>query len=84
METQLFCPPPGENALIAEAIELVGGTQQSLADCVGVSQPTVSKWLRGGGLSLEAAVRIEDCTRGRVRARDLISPSRQCGDVDLF
>lgn len=47
------------------------GSQSALAKAVGVSQPAVNKWLRGGGIGLEHALAIERITGGTVRAVQL-------------
>jgi len=55
------------NELVQQAIELLG-TQQLLAEACSVSQNAVSKWLNGGAISLENALRIERATQGKVKA----------------
>ena len=48
------------------------GTQDALAEAIGVSQAAVNKWLHGSPMRLENAIRIEQATSGVVRAVDLI------------
>ncbi|MEE6042394.1 transcriptional regulator [Avibacterium paragallinarum] len=60
------------NKSIQKAINVLG-KQQLLAEACGVSQNAVSKWLNGGSISLENALRIEKATQGRVKAEE-ISP----------
>ncbi|ABD90587.1 TPA: helix-turn-helix domain-containing protein [Mannheimia haemolytica] len=58
------------NKKIQKAIELVG-TQTKLAEACGVSQPTVLKWLNGGGISAEYLLKIEAATNGQVTIREI-------------
>lgn len=60
------------NEFVQKAIDTLG-KQQILAEACGVSQNAVSKWLNGGAISLENALRIEKATQGKVKAED-ISP----------
>ena len=53
---------------ISRAFELFKN-QNDMARAVDVSQPVVHKWLKGGRVSAEAAVRIERATRARDPAR---------------
>lgn len=57
---------------IQKAIKVLGN-QQALAKACNVSQFSVSKWLYGGSISLENALRIEKATQGKVKAEE-ISP----------
>lgn len=60
-----------KNPYIEKAIEKAGG-QVSLAEKVGVSQASVSNWLRGTKrIRLEHALAVEAVTGGRVRAVEL-------------
>ena len=45
--------------------------QERLARATGVSQGAVSKWLRGGGITIENALEIEYATNGFVTAAQL-------------
>ena len=57
---------------IEKAIEICGGTQQSLADKAGLTQPGVHWLLNGGGkVSPETAIKIEAATDGGVSRHDL-------------
>lgn len=60
------------NEAIKKAIALAGG-QQKLASLCGVSQPTVWRWLHGGGITNRYVKMIVSATGGKVRATD-ISP----------
>ncbi|HEB5663925.1 TPA: helix-turn-helix domain-containing protein, partial [Mannheimia haemolytica] len=42
-----------------------------LAEACGVSQPTVLKWLNGGGISAEYLLKIEAATNGQVTIREI-------------
>lgn len=56
---------------IEKAVKLVGG-QAVLAAKLGVSQATVSKWVRRlNAVKLENALEIERITQGRVRAYEI-------------
>ena len=56
---------------IERAVKIVGG-QAVLATQLGVSQATVSKWLRRlNAVRLENALEIERVTHGRVRAFEI-------------
>ena len=46
------------NEAIKKAIRTLG-SQRNLASACGVSQNAVSKWLNGGRVSLETALKIE-------------------------
>lgn len=51
-----------------------GATVRSLAQSLGESESTVSKWVYGQRQpSLPNAVKIEDFTQGAVKPRDMIS-----------
>ena len=58
------------NESIARAVEILG-SQNKLAEACGVSQPSVIKWLNGGGISAVLAKRIEDATQGKVTMREI-------------
>ena len=55
------------NKAILKALKIFK-TQQNLAKACGVSQNAVSKWLNGGTISLENALRLEKATNGEVKA----------------
>lgn len=55
------------NKAILKAIKIFK-SQQALAAACGVSQNAVSKWLNGGSISLENALKIEKATNGKVKA----------------
>jgi DNA-binding transcriptional regulator YdaS (Cro superfamily) len=55
---------------VQEAIK-IAGSQQALATACGVSQSAVSKWVLGGGVSVENAINISRATSGRVSVADL-------------
>ena len=56
---------------LANWLNSQGKTQSELADLLGVTQGRVSQLASGGAPSLELAVKIEQLSRGKVRARDL-------------
>lgn len=58
------------NESIIKAIELCG-SQVELARACGVSQQSVAKWLKGGGISAVSAKKIEDATQGKVTMREV-------------
>lgn len=51
--------------LIKKAVDLLG-SQVSLAQKCGVSQPAVYKWLNGGVITPENAIAVEKATDGAV------------------
>jgi len=56
---------------LKKAIKILG-SQQALADAVGVSQPAVYKWTQQHNpIPLERAFQIERATRGAVTAKQL-------------
>jgi len=61
---------PGMNELIFNAIDIAGG-QANLAEMCNVSQAAVSKWLRGGVISVENAIAVENSTHGAITAKEL-------------
>ena len=56
---------------IRRAIEICGGTQAALAAAVGVSQPTVSRWLRGQAVDYAHAFSVQEATHGEVTQKKL-------------
>lgn len=58
------------NRAIAKAVEILG-SQNKLAEACGMSQPSVIKWLKGGGISAVSAKKIEDATQGKVTMREV-------------
>lgn len=57
---------------IERAIEVTGGTQEALAEALGVSQTTVSKWLNGRARpSIAHAMRLEQATDGYIKAAEI-------------
>lgn len=59
------------NKAIETAID-IAGSQQKLADLCGVSQPTVWRWLHGGGIDVRYVHPIITATNGKVVAQDII------------
>ncbi|OAT22563.1 transcriptional regulator [Proteus myxofaciens] len=59
-----------KNQAIEKAIRIVG-SQQKLATLCGVSQPTVWRWLHGGGMDSKYVVKVVKATRNQVRAQDI-------------
>ncbi|CAM3944871.1 YdaS family helix-turn-helix protein [Pluralibacter gergoviae] len=60
------------NLVIQRAIE-IAGSQQKLADRCGVSQPTVFRWLNGGGISSRYVQRIVSATGAVVTTEDVLN-----------
>lgn len=58
------------NEIIQKAID-AAGSQQKLADLCGVSQPTVWRWLHGGGIEVANAIKISTATGGKIKATDI-------------
>ena len=52
------------------AIEHVG-TQQALADALGIQSPSISEWKSRGRVPAERCRAIQDATEGRVTVHDL-------------
>lgn len=49
----------------------VAGNMSALARLCGVSAPAVRKWVHGGQISAENALRVQTATGGQITARDL-------------
>lgn len=61
-----------KNKTIESVIEMLGGTQKSAAEAIGVSQPSVMRWLHGRcGPDARAAIQIEKVTGGKVTRAQL-------------
>ncbi|MEF3090453.1 helix-turn-helix domain-containing protein [Raoultella scottii] len=58
------------NKTIQKAID-IAGSQKKLADLCGVAQPTVWRWLHGGGIDARYVMKIVSATNGRVLAADI-------------
>ncbi|WP_227135722.1 transcriptional regulator [Kosakonia radicincitans] len=58
------------NKIIQQAID-VAGSQKKLANLCGVSQPTVWRWLHGGGIEASYAIKIAKATDGKIKAIDI-------------
>ncbi len=58
------------NKAIQRAISITG-SQQKLASLCGVKQPTVWRWLHGGGVDARYVMPIVNATRGEVRADEI-------------
>lgn len=58
------------NKIIQQAID-AAGSQKKLADLCGVSQPTVWRWLHGGGIEAGYAIKIAKATGGKIKATDI-------------
>ncbi|WP_294615330.1 helix-turn-helix domain-containing protein [uncultured Gilliamella sp.] len=58
------------NEPIARAIQILG-SQRKLAICCNVSQPAISKWLKGQRVSAEYVNSIVQATAGKVQAYEL-------------
>lgn len=60
--------------LVARAIAM-HGTQEKLAEACGVSQSTVSTWLRSIIVPVDAALRIDRATGGAI-SKTMLRPDR--------
>ncbi|WP_312387637.1 YdaS family helix-turn-helix protein [Atlantibacter hermannii] len=58
------------NKAIQRAVS-IAGSQQKLADLCGVAQPTVWRWLHGGGIEVRYVMQIVKATGGKVKAQDI-------------
>lgn len=58
------------NEAIEKAVDFFG-SQQKLGEAVGVTQGAVKKWLKGGGISVIYAKKIEEATNGQVTMRQV-------------
>ncbi|MCQ7961679.1 helix-turn-helix domain-containing protein [Salmonella enterica] len=58
------------NKAIQKAVA-IAGRQQNLASLCGVKQPTVWRWLHGGGIDAKYVAAIVKATGGRIKAREL-------------
>lgn len=59
-----------KNKAIQKAISITGG-QQKLATLCGVSQPTVWRWLHGGGIDARFVMLIVKATNNEVSPLDI-------------
>ncbi|HHL2824735.1 TPA: helix-turn-helix domain-containing protein [Citrobacter murliniae] len=58
------------NKTIQRAID-IAGSQKKLADLCGVAQPTVWRWLHGGGIDARYVMKIVSATEGKIKAADI-------------
>ncbi|MEL0553501.1 MULTISPECIES: helix-turn-helix domain-containing protein [Raoultella] len=58
------------NKTIQKAID-IAGSQKKLADLCGVAQPTVWRWLHGGGIEARYVMKIVSATDGKVKAAEI-------------
>nr|DAL51257.1 MAG TPA_asm: Putative antitoxin of bacterial toxin-antitoxin system, YdaS/YdaT [Caudoviricetes sp.] len=58
------------NKVIQRAID-IAGSQKKLADRCGVAQPTVWRWLHGGGIDARYVMKIVSATEGKIKAADI-------------
>lgn len=58
------------NEIIQRAID-IAGSQKKLADLRGVAQPTVWRWLHGGGIDARYVMKIVSATNGGVKPADI-------------
>ncbi|MDH8639157.1 helix-turn-helix domain-containing protein, partial [Klebsiella pneumoniae] len=58
------------NKTIQKAID-IAGSQKKLADLCGVAQPTVWRWLHGGGIDARYVMKIVSATNGRIKAAEI-------------
>ncbi|AZI13564.1 YdaS family helix-turn-helix protein [Avibacterium paragallinarum] len=60
------------NKVLTKIIAECGGTQKSLAKKCGVSQMTVSYWLRGGGINAKYIPLIAKASNGKVTEAEIL------------
>ncbi|WP_024551866.1 helix-turn-helix domain-containing protein [Franconibacter helveticus 513] len=58
------------NKVIQRAID-IAGSQKKLADLCGVAQPTVWRWLHGGGIDAKYVMPIVKATEGKIKATEI-------------
>lgn len=58
------------NKIIQHAID-IAGSQKKLADLCSVAQPTVWRWLHGGGIDARYVMKIVSATNGKVKPADI-------------
>lgn len=58
------------NEAIEKAVKILG-TQAKLAELCNVSQQSVHKWVKGGGISVTLAQKIENATNGQVTVYEI-------------
>lgn len=58
------------NKAIEKAI-IIAGSQGRLAQQCGVSQPTVHRWLKGGGMLIKNLIAVTTATSGKIKPQDL-------------
>ena len=58
------------NVIIQRAID-IAGSQKKLADRCGVAQPTVWRWLHGGGIDARYVMKIVSATEGQIKAAEI-------------
>ncbi|EPK3139682.1 helix-turn-helix domain-containing protein [Enterobacter cloacae] len=58
------------NNTIQRAID-IAGSQKKLADLCGVAQPTVWRWLHGGGIDARYVMKIVSATGGKIKATEI-------------
>lgn len=58
------------NAIIQHAVD-IAGSQQKLANLCGVKQPTVWRWLHGGGIDAKYVIAISKATNGRIKPYEI-------------
>jgi len=58
------------NRTIQHAIN-IAGSQKKLADLCGVAQPTVWRWLHGGGIDARYVMKIVSATNGKLKPADI-------------
>lgn len=58
------------NKVIQRAVN-IAGSQKKLADLCGVAQPTVWRWLHGGGIDARYVMPIVNATSGKIKAAEI-------------
>ena len=65
------------NQTIQLAISITG-SQKRLADLCGVAQPTVWRWLHGGGIDARYVMKIVSATGGKIKPADIRPDPHHC------
>lgn len=58
------------NQVILRAVS-IAGSQKKLADLCGVKQPTVWRWLHGGGIDIRYVLPIVKATGGKIGPQEV-------------
>ena len=69
-----------KNKAIEKAIGIAGSQGRLAAQC-GVSQPTVFRWLNGGGMLIKNLIAVTKATAGKVKPQDLDPEVKELVDL---